>query len=107
MGLFTLVLDYRGGTYVSQATCGTLGELMYVLAQAINWNALENHVSEREKSWFLEDLAEIPPSPIDGLKNVWCNSARLGEFMAILHIVETTEKESAVGISSGERDHEP
>ena len=92
MKLFTLVLDYCGGTYVSQANCGALTELGSVLRRAIDWNALSDHVSEKEKHQFLEDLLEIPPTPIDVLTNVWCGSARLGKAMAILHIVETTER---------------
>jgi len=91
MGLFTLVLDYGGGTYISQANCDTLTELGSVLGRSIDWNALSKHISEKEKQQFLKDLVEIPPSPIDGLKNVWCSSARLGEALAILHIVETRE----------------
>lgn len=94
MGLFTLVLDYRGGTYVSQANCSTFGDLASVLGKAIDWKAIPNNVTEKDKQQFLNDLAEIPPSAIDGLKNVWCSSARLGKTMAILHIVETTESTS-------------
>ena len=89
MRLFTFVLDYRGGTYVSQATCRTIGEIVSVLDGAIDWKALPNDVSESAKQRFLEEVAEIPPSPIDGLRNVWCISARLGKSMAILHVVET------------------
>jgi hypothetical protein len=101
MGLFTFVLDYRGGTYVSQATCRTLEDLASVLDRAIDWKVLASNVSERAKQRFLEDVAEIPPSPIDGLRNVWCISARLGKSMAILHVVETKENES-VSEASGD-----
>jgi hypothetical protein len=99
MKLFTLVLDYCGGTYVSQANCGTLTELGSILYRAIDWNALSDHLSEKEKHQFLEDLMEIAPTPIDGLTNVWCSSARLGKAMAIVHIIETTGR----GIDEGKQ----
>jgi hypothetical protein len=73
------------------------------LGRSITWSALANPISEPEKRQFLEDLAEISPSPIDGLKNVWCISARLGKSMAIIHIVDTTEEESVAGL----QDHGP
>ena len=101
MGLFTFILDYCGGTYVSQAICRTPEDLVPALGNSINWNALANANSESEKRRFLEDLAEFPPSLIDGLKNVWCISARLGKHMAIIHIVDTTEHASMAGALPG------
>lgn len=89
MKLFTIILDFDGGTYLSQTVLEDIIELPRTLDTVIPWDVLPKSISEPAKAQFLVDISSSPPTLLDGLKNIWCMSAELGEKLAILHVVET------------------
>ena len=88
--LYTFILEFRGGTYLSQVLTDDVTKAL------CNWcitiedcNLIDN--SEGIAYGFREvyqdaDFIERPVS-IDGLKFVWCASALVGDDAAIVHIV--------------------
>ncbi|WP_126420287.1 hypothetical protein [Asticcacaulis excentricus] len=78
MNLYTIVVEFRGGTYISQVYADS--EMAAVKA----WAGL---MAERQDLGRMTDrfinsiLLDHQPSlltPLDGLKNVWCFSALVG-----------------------------
>jgi hypothetical protein len=65
MALFTLVLEFDGGTYISQFRAAS------VVRAVAQYPSTEN------------------PVAIDGVQNVWCCSASAGKKFALLNIVAT------------------
>ena len=85
MQLYTLIAEYRGGTYISQTQGSTLAEAF--------------------SKWLKEGLVAIPPAAItelksqmdrgdklveiQGLTNVWCISAEHARQLILVHMVAT------------------
>ncbi|BAU53043.1 hypothetical protein [Mucilaginibacter gotjawali] len=69
--LFTFLMDYLGGTYISQVECENKEQAMKLWIQSLQIDQIEGF-SERDKEniisvGFLED----DPTKLDGLCNVW------------------------------------
>ena len=87
--LVTLLLDYNGGTYVSQVEVQILGELPARLFDAFDWSAVHPSPSPSMLSRFIRSLADSSPSKVSELRQVWCMTGILGSTLAIIHIVNT------------------
>ena len=89
MNLYTLVLDFHGGTYITQfeaeaptdavaAWCRELeeeqllGDASFPVAEGIMIDAIENHLVE-----------------VEGLQHVWCAATAAGGPLALLNVIET------------------
>lgn len=88
MALFTLVFDYRGGTYVRQV------EADDPKAATNEWLRVGGH---EQSSWLnaestrtlRERLAEDAPCPVDGMRNVWCWTAVADDHLVVVHVILT------------------
>ena len=90
MILYTFVMDFEGGTYISQIKNTTLKKA--VISWAKNLNCLNiSYFGDKSKNQILKYLLEEEYSPVqvDGLKNVWCTSFLLFKGSAIVHIIKT------------------
>jgi hypothetical protein len=81
--LFTFILDYKGGTYISQVR-STLGDACEEWIRGLAEPELNNHKPE-----LITEVQSQTPTPIDGLLNIWCVSALLQGELALVHIVKT------------------
>jgi hypothetical protein len=89
MNLYTLVLDFHGGTYITQFEAGTptdavaawcreledeqlLGEVSFQVAEGIMVDAIENHLVE-----------------VEGLHGAWCAAASVNGNLALLNVIIT------------------
>lgn len=95
MALFTLVLDYRGGTYISQVRSANLETLLTNIDSAVDWEGLQSlgvvSASRKVRARFAEEVAAHGAVPLEGLLNAWCVSARLGRFMAIVNVIKISK----------------
>lgn len=87
MNKFTFLADYKGGTYISQYSADNLKEALFLWGSNL---ALE-YFKEKEKRKVLEqiEVGEFPPSPIDGIDNVWFDHYSIYGNSLFLNIVET------------------
>ena len=88
MKLFTVIMDYCGGTYISQ-----------VHAEDESWvlrKWLEGISDEELSQWMLRRVVISSsfrgsrPKPLSGLSNVWCQSATVDDHLVLINIVLTT-----------------
>ncbi|MCL2761570.1 MAG: hypothetical protein FWD70_08000 [Desulfuromonadales bacterium] len=89
--LYTFVVDYQGGTYISQIenesdspynifkdwvkTC----DFLEIISKRINRNKLIDKIEKFEKV----------PLPLDNLNNVWCITLILLNKLALINIIKT------------------
>lgn len=86
LAVFTFVLEYKGGTYISQ----TFGPSLSVAIA--NW--ARTRTDRDLATWGLGrgDLNELVadnPVLLDGCRNVWCMSASTDEGLILVNIVAT------------------
>ncbi len=87
MDLFTLIIDFDGGTYIAQATAGSIKEAPNACVE--NWHTHE--ISEQDKITILELLSSEEFVPVSGVENVWCGCVQLRQSLLIMHLVLTTD----------------
>lgn len=86
--LYTFLLEYDGGTFVSQVWASSIEIAKLKWCGNLSFEAIEAPISQRES--FLKSVADEVAVPVSGLGHVWCLAPSLGNKMALVHIVETT-----------------
>lgn len=88
MNLYTFVLEFEGGTYVSQVEAASVELAPSAWATAITPGTTQGmpDASLRE---LCEAIAEQVPVRLDGLQQVWCISPLVRGRMALVHFVLT------------------
>jgi len=87
MPLFTFVLEFDGGTHISQFRATSLFRAVEEYgAQLLRDKAVAKLPVRRRLS---EALSAGNPVAIKGVRNVWCCSASIGKKLALLNVVAT------------------
>jgi hypothetical protein len=84
--LYSIVLDYGGGTYISQVAAPDQD------AAVRAWQA--GIADDDLKTWKLiraevDILSDVLPIPLDGLENAWCGSASGKSRLILINIIAT------------------
>ena len=91
---YTFVIEFLGGTYVHQATGDApeiaLREYLRFASEDDDWTAYRVDL--------LKALADEHAVPVEGCKGVWCISGFAGDYLFLIHIIETSS-----GPSDGQR----
>jgi len=84
--LYTMVLDYKGGTYISQISSKSPEVAIKKWVSTINEQELANWGLTRSEATL---LAKDNPIPLKNCSNVWCvqDSAKAG--LMLLNIIAT------------------
>lgn len=96
MPLFTVILDYRGGTYVSQVEAS--GPRAALLAWAVALDPRDvKFLGEKRKQSLIRELEHdeydlYDPVALAGMRNAWCTFAPLPS-LALVNIVATVPHE--------------
>jgi hypothetical protein len=87
MALFTFLLEFDGGTYISQfrAPSARRAVAQYPLHLVRNTAVLTVVLRRR----LADALSAERPVAIEGVRNVWCCSASIGKRHALLNVVAT------------------
>ncbi|HEY5330454.1 MAG TPA: hypothetical protein VIJ79_11250 [Acidobacteriaceae bacterium] len=83
--LYTVLLDYAGGTYISQVKTPLSGVLPAWLKQL----SIPEVTSWGLTITELESLANDNLIPLGGLENVWCASASGSHGLILINVVLT------------------
>lgn len=96
MAIFTFILEYHGGTYVSQVRADTIDDAIPIWAQALPVNEIA-HLGPKLKKQLVDRLANdeydiYGATPLDGVVNAWCINVPLPmSAKTILNAVKTDE----------------
>lgn len=88
MALYTFILEYKGGTYLSQISSGSPVSAFVKGAkglQAVEVTGLGN----KGKASLIEQMKTNEITPITGLTNVWCKTALIAGRLAIVNLIQT------------------
>ena len=88
--LFTLIIDYKGGTYVTQANASDVAAAPAECIKKWNLEGIEEIIHEKDKTEIVEQLKEEEFVLINGMNNVWCGTALLRGELMIMNLVETS-----------------
>ncbi len=89
MALFTFVLDYCGGTYLSQVESEDFTAAPRRWANELNFG--KGAQSVKTQLMPLIDLET--PVPVEGLVNTWCLTFTVQNKLAIVHYCQTVEED--------------
>lgn len=87
MQLYTILLDYAGGTYVAQTTAASEQAAVRNWLERLSLDLIAGAVSREVASAFQEDV-DVPVS-LDGLASAWCVTAIADQGLALVNIVKT------------------
>ena len=89
---YTVVCEFRGGTYVSQLFAPNEVEAVRLWAEQIAKEKPVPRVSAHlAKNALLDLTLGDLPTPLDGLTGVWCFMPRVGKDSALCNLVLTAE----------------
>lgn len=87
MHLYTIMLDYSGGTYVAQTRATGENAALRDWISSLRSDRLADAVSEEVAAAFEETDASLVP--LDGLTGVWCGSASAIQGLALVNVIRT------------------
>jgi hypothetical protein len=91
MELYTIVMDYRGGTYISQIWAENIDTACKLWAENINIEAIQ-FFKQKLKNRLITEIVNEKPIKSDGAVNVWFVLAKLNNFFAHINIIKTDAK---------------
>jgi hypothetical protein len=90
MPLFTFIMEYSGGTYVSQVKSATPKSALKRWASELPVEQIEG-LGSASKARLIEDVETEEPVRIAGLSNVWCSAALVRGKLALINVVRTAD----------------
>jgi hypothetical protein len=81
--LFTIILDYRGGTYIRQARAGSPKKALLQSIQDFDV------ISSTTKTQIASETANENIVEVAATRGVWCTSVTLRGKLGLFHIVAT------------------
>jgi hypothetical protein len=86
-GLYTFILEYRGGTYISQTNATTLVDAIRGWIAVHTEDSLATWDLSRHKLEFF--IEENPTVALADTTGVWCVTGTIDDHFALLNIVDT------------------
>lgn len=100
MSLYTFIMDYNGGTYISQfENSGSLSNACLGWAKKLKTSDILGF-GEKSRKILLEQLKNEEIIPISDLQNCWCLSSLIRNNLALITIIETVKIEAILNQKS-------
>ena len=92
MPLYTFIMDYRGGTYISQLRAPTPLSALRAWARRLDESEVWG-MGKAGKDKLLEEMLDDinVPVPVSGVKHTWCSSALVRNQHMGINFVQTEE----------------
>lgn len=88
MPLYTFVMDYAGGTYVSQISADSPDSAFVLGANSLEPSQIFQF-GPKAKNSLVEQLKQDEHVALDGLLNVWCATAIVRGKLVIINLIQT------------------
>jgi hypothetical protein len=87
MALFTVVLEFDGGTFIAQVRAASVKKAVAKYSTALLSNDTIGKVPTRRR--LAKSLSKEELVPVETVTNVWCCSASAGNKFALLNFIRT------------------
>jgi hypothetical protein len=87
--LYSIVIEYRGGTYISQISA--LNQNAAITAWASSFSETELRVWKIDKTALLKIVEEDIPIALKGCVNAWCLSGNIDGSLALINVFKTAK----------------
>jgi hypothetical protein len=91
VALFTVLMEFKGGTYLSQIRAPSPDAALEEWARGLEVKNIEG-MTAAIKRQFVEWLPEARPTAVAGLKSTWCSGFVARTSSALVHIFRTTDR---------------
>jgi hypothetical protein len=98
MALFTIILDLAGGTYIAQVMARSAIQALQKWARRAPSLDIPA-IGPKFPDYALKDLAFLDPTPITGLRNVWCTGIIIRGSYGLVNIISTDRHRTETGVS--------
>ena len=90
MDAYTVVMEFRGGTYISQVKANNLRNCLKKWADSLEFDDIKyfgvKALAELKREAQIMDL----PIKINGVKNVWCCCMSIKAGFILINIIKTS-----------------
>ena len=93
MANFTIVMDWNKGTYIAQSVGKSKRAAVYRWATELDVELIEG-MGEVSKAKLIAEIRDELPTPVEGLKNVWCYATVVRGKLLLLHVILTDDRGS-------------
>ena len=96
MALFTCIMDYEGGTYISQVKAVSVRAACMTWARKLDISQIEG-LGAKGKLSLIDEMREESDHivSINGVSNVWCVTALVRNKLVIVNFIQTAPAESS------------
>ncbi len=91
MPLYTFIMEYAGGTYLSQIKASSPESACVKWAQKLDESQVKG-LGLKGKESLIEQMKEESPVALDGVLNAWCNTALVRGKLALINLVRTEQE---------------
>lgn len=89
MNLYTVVLDYHGGAYISQFDADSETQAAAAWCDELHENQLLGEASDRVADGLKADVVGHHLVAVEGLSGAWCAAALVDDNLALLNVIVT------------------
>ena len=93
MKFFSFVMEFRGGTYISQIYASSHLEAPLKWAHSLEIQDIP-FMGPKSHAELIRCLSEQEPTPLAGLRNAWCLHSLVSTGSVLIHYFETVPAES-------------
>ena len=90
MALFTFIMEYQGGTYISQVQADNLAQAPEIWAREGDWANIPK-AGKKFADKLLAAIEADPPVALEALVNTWCITALIKDELALITFTQTVE----------------
>lgn len=87
MNTYLFVMEFDGGTYLSQVKAPDIEGARDRWLEKVQLVEVAE-ASEEVAGELMDSLAQDQPTPVEGMQGVWCLFATAGEQSALVHAVQ-------------------
>lgn len=91
MELYTFLMEFRGGTYISQVESKSLSEATKLWVKQLNIEEIK-HLGEKGKIEMIKEAENFELSALYSLKNIWFFCFRIKTGFIMVNVVKTDNK---------------
>ncbi len=93
MLFYTFIMNYAGGTYISQVKAPSEKSACVKWAQRLEVSQIQG-LGPKGQASLIEQVKDDPPGPLDGTLNAWCTGAIVHGKFALINLVQTNRKKA-------------